>query len=48
MTKDCYTFKILDKGRDPVDTFIREAINIKIKNKKHTLLNTNLENGFMK
>ena len=46
--KDCYTFKILDKGRDPVDTFICEAINIKMKNKKHTLLNTNLENGFMK
>ena len=40
---NCYSFKVLDKGNDPVNTFIKEGIHIKTQNPD---LNENKENGF--
>ena len=40
---DCYSFKILDRGNDPINTFIREGIHLKIQNPQ---INENKENGF--
>ena len=39
----CYSFKILDRGTDAVNTFIREGIHLQIQN---PLINENKENGF--
>ena len=41
----CFKFKIIDKGSDSVNTFIKEAIHIK---DKHPDINENQENGFIK
>ena len=41
----CYSFKILDRGKDPVNTFIREGIHLKIQSPK---INEYQENGFYK
>ena len=41
--KNCFKFKVLDKGSDAVNTFILEGIHIKNKNPN---INENQENGF--
>ena len=41
--EECYTFKILDRGKDAINTFIKEAIHLKIQAPQ---INENAENGF--
>ena len=41
--EECYTFKILDRGKDAINTFIKEAIHLKIQAPQ---INENSENGF--